>query len=682
MRFMRTMSICAAAIVAIAMAGPAAATADEAPPAKVAVWNYDVLGDAYRVTNPGPVAPVTLVGARNGTFSGAVAVQSTKPITSLRAGMGKLSMDGADIPAGQVAVRYAVSWGTIGGGPSGLDILLESPPATVAVQKDRALAAVWVTVTVPGNAKVGLYRGQLTVEAEGLPSRAIPVELTVTDWHIPDPQDQRTWIEMIQSPDTLALEYDVPLWSDRHWAMIAKSFQLMRPTGSRVVYIPLLRNTNQGNVESMVRWVRQKDESFKPDYAIMEKYLDLAQKHLGKLDLVVFYAWDVYLVRSFRGKSYEERPTVNEKAGNYAKGQQRKAQQRWDKRQGGLMVTMLDEKTGKTEPGHLPHYMVPESRTLWQPVYDELRKRMKRRGLEDAMVLGMVTDMQPSKQEVAFLKEVSGGLSWISHSHYRRTHNKPSPNTVLYGIAGIRYEAHATLTYQVNPDKGRLHGWQVPELRVQLDRFAVLNGSPLRVRQMPKLNITGPQRGLGRLGGDFWRVIRDKRGRRVGAAFGRYPENHWRGLNISSCFLAPGPDGPVGTSRLENLREGVQECEARILIESALLDAKLKQRLEPDLAKRAQAILNEHQRAMWRSIWANEEHLRMLGAISGRSTHEAIWSGLKKVGIKLPGFWDGKARGMRGAENRKGIDWFVASGWQQRNKQLFAVAAEVQQRLK
>ena len=666
MTSMRAMSICAAAIVASAMAWPAAATAD------VTVWNYDVLGDAYRVADPGPVAPMTIVGARNGTFSGAVALGSAKPITGLRASVGKLSMDGADIPAGQVAVRYAASWGPIGGGASGLDILLESPPEEVAVQKDRALVGVWVTVTVPEDAKAGLYRGQLTVQAEGLPSRTIPVELTVADWRIPDPQDQRTWIEMIQSPDTLALEYGVPLWSDRHWAMIARSFQLIRPTGSRVVYVPLLRNTNQGNAESMVRWVRQKDGSFKPDYAIMEKYLDLAQEHMGKPKLVVFYAWDTYLVLSYRKESYVERPT--------AAGQ---AQQRWDMRQKGLLVTMLDETTGKAEPGGLPLYTAPESRALWQPVYAELRKRMKRRGLEKAMALGMITDLEPSKEEVAFLQEVSGGLSWISHSHFRRTHNRPSPNTALQGIADIRYEAHAySLTYQVNPDKGRLHGWQVPELRAQLDRFGVLNGSPLRVRQMPQLDITGPQRGLGRLGGDFWNAIRNNRGGRAGTAFDRYPENHWRGLNISSCFLAPGPDGPVGTSRLENLREGVQECEARILIESALLDAKLKQRLEPDLAKRAQAVLNEHQRAMWRSIWANEEQLETLGAISGRSTHEAIWGALTKAGITLPGFWDGRARRMRSEENRKGIDWFVASGWQQRNKQLFAVAAEVQQRLK
>ena len=671
MTFMRAMSICAAAIIAGALARPAAASTTATTTADVTVWNYEVLGDAYRVADPGPVAPITLVGARNGTFSGAVAVGSAKPITGLRARMGALSMNGVSIPAAQVAVRYAVSWGPIGGGPGGLDILLESPPAEVAVQKDRALAGVWVTVTVPEDAKAGLYRGQLTLEANGLPSRTIPVELTVADWRMPDPQDWRTWIEMIQSPDTLALEYGVPLWSDRHWAMIAKSFQLIRPTGSRVVYIPLLRNTNQGNSESMVRWVRQKDESFKPDYAIMEKYLDLAQKNLGDLKLVVFYAWDAYLVLSYRNQSFEERPTTPGEA-----------QQRWDMRQKGLTVTMLDETTGKAEPGHLPHYTAPQSRALWQSAYAELRERMKRRGLEKAMALGIVNDLEPSKEEVKFLQEVSGGLAWVCHSHFMRTRNKPSPNTLLRGVGDIRYEAHATKTFQVNPDKGRFYGWQVPELRAELNRFNELNGPALRVRQIPQLNITGQQRGIGRLGGDFWDAIRDKRGVRAGQAFARYPENHWRGLNIGCWFLAPGPAGPVGTARLENLREGVQECEARILIESALLDADQKQRLGPDLAERAQTVLDEHQRALWRSIWTNEEHLKVLGAISARSTHEAIWGGLTKAGIKLPDFWDGAARKMRTDEDRKGIDWFVGSGWQQRNKQLFAVAAEVQQRLK
>jgi len=665
MTFMRAMSVWAAAIVASAMAWPAAAADD------VKVWNYEVLGDAYRVTDPGPVAPITLAGARNGTFSGAVAVESAKPITGLRASVGKLSMDDVSIPPGKVAVRYAVSWGGDQGLPSGLDILLESPPPNVVVQKNRALVGVWVTVTVPKDAKAGLYRGRLTVQADGLTSQAIPVELTVADWHMPDTQDWRTWIEMIQSPDTLALEYGVPLWSDRHWAMIARSFELIRPTSSRVLYIPLLRSTNQGNEQSMVRWVRHKDGTLTPDYDIMAKYLDLAQKHLGDLKLVVFYVWDEYLVLSYRRTSFVERPTASGPA-----------RDRWDMRQKGLTVTVIDEATGKAEPGHVPLYTAPGSRERWKGVFAELRKRMKARGLEDAMTLGIVPDMEPSREEVQFLKEVSGGLSWVCHSHFTRTRGKPSPNTQLRGVGDIRYEAHASKIFQVNPDKGRFYGWQVKEMRVELDRFQRLNGPALRIRQVPALNITGHQRGIGRLGGDFWKAIRDKRGRRVGQAFARYPENHWRGLNIGSYFLAPGPKGPVATARLENLREGVQECEVRIFIERALLDAEKTQRLGPDLAKRAQAILDEHQRAMWRSIWTNAEQLKLLGSMSGRDPYEAMWDGLKRAGITLPGFWDSAARRMRREENSKGIDWFVGSGWQHRNKQLYAAAAEVQQRLK
>ena len=186
---------------------------------------------------------------------------------------------------------------------------------------------------------------------------------------------------------------------------------------------------------------------------------------------------------------------------------------------------------------------------------------------------------------------------------------------------------------------------------------------------------------MGRIGADFWSVIRDPRGKRVGQAFVRYPENHWRGLNISNYLLAPGPDGPVGTARLANLREGTQECEARIVIEQALLNDEQKARLGEDLVKRAQTLLDEHQRAMWKSIWTNDEHLDMMGAISGRAMSEAIWGALTNSGVKLPGFWEGPARKLRDDMDNDGLDWFVKSGWQQRNKQLFAIAGEVQKRL-
>ena len=64
---------------------------------------------------------------------------------------------------------------------------------------------------------------------------------------------------MMQSPDTLAEEYKVPLWSEKHWAMIADSMRYIGEIGSRVVHIPLIAQTNSGNEQSMVRFIPKAD---------------------------------------------------------------------------------------------------------------------------------------------------------------------------------------------------------------------------------------------------------------------------------------------------------------------------------------------------------------------------------------------------------------------------------------
>ena len=66
------------------------------------------------------------------------------------------------------------------------------------------MTAVWVTVKVPKDAKPGAYSGPVTIEAKDEKPVTVPVELKVLDWTLPDPQDYRTWVEIIQSPDTLA----------------------------------------------------------------------------------------------------------------------------------------------------------------------------------------------------------------------------------------------------------------------------------------------------------------------------------------------------------------------------------------------------------------------------------------------------------------------------------------------
>ncbi len=653
-----------------------------AAPGEIRLWSYPVLDNALREAHRFDRGPVRIEGARNGTFSGAVAVESTESLTGLRATLEPADReDGRAMPAcasEEVKVRYAVRWEGGGSLPSGLDVLLEEPPEEVETADGRALVGVWITVDVSEDMAEDLYHGDLRIEADGLEEpRTVPVELNVSGWRVPEPKDWETIIEMMQSPDTLALEYDVELWSDEHFELIGESFRRIRKVGSKMVYVPLIRESNQGNEESMVRWVEQPDGSFAPDYRVMERYLDVAQENLDEIDMVVFYAWDIYL-----GGDRDERPEVNPDSPRYGQRQQRKAQRRWDAVQEGLTVTMLDPQTGETEPGHLPHYLSEGSRELWRPVYDELRRRMRERGLEEAMTLGALSDAHPSREEVVFFNEVTGNLPWMSHAHPPRIRNNPAPNTALRGIASIEYAAFARpLHFSVNPEIDRQHGWTVPEKLVYLCRFGQLNGHPLLPRLLLKTNITSRQRGLGRLGGDYWSVIRDSRGRRSGMVHARYPHNHWRGLNINSYFLAPGPDGPIGTARFENLREEAQQSEARIFIENALQDDEKRERIGDELAGRARELLDERQMAAWMAAWPDREGLEQLGTISGRSLHEAIWGGLREHDEDLPGFWDGEARRRRGEMGPKGRAWFVESGWLDRNARLFELAEQVQERL-
>ena len=214
-------------------------------PSGFQVWNSDPLaadcdldwGDPCE-----PLRPIRLFGARNGRYSGKVIVGSTEPIVGLRAEASDLTgPEGRTIPASNVAVRYGFLWGTEMGltrrdgvfsppypeGPALFGALTDAPPAEVPVRRTRtpglggAVLPVWVTVRVPAEAPAGLYSGTLRIAARGVNPVEVPLRLEVADWTLPDPQDYRTWVELVEVPDTLAVEYDVPLWSDRHFEPVS-----------------------------------------------------------------------------------------------------------------------------------------------------------------------------------------------------------------------------------------------------------------------------------------------------------------------------------------------------------------------------------------------------------------------------------------------------------------------------
>ncbi|HUS48165.1 MAG TPA: glycoside hydrolase domain-containing protein, partial [Phycisphaerae bacterium] len=655
-------------------------------PQDLQVWNSDPLATDFDMDfgDPAePLRPIRLVGARNGTYSGKVVVGSTQPIKGLKATCGDLAgPGGAKIAAARVRIRYGLRWGVCRTSNEGnleataypaaarpLFALAESPLEEFGVyQKDLqppkvkasdapriakyglesfyldtpgqpapvpgAVVPVWVTVKVPRDAKPGAYTGRLTITVGGKALAETPVELKVMDWTVPDPDDYQTWVELVQSPDTLALEYGVTPWSDKHFEMIAHSMKYLNEVGSRVLYIPLIAHTNLGNAESMVRWLKKGDGRYEHDFSIMDRYLDVAVKHMGKPKIVVFNVWDLYLYRE-GGTAYSYVGSqTKQKAGTLA-GK-------------GPLVTMVDS-SGKTENENLPPYVDPASKALWKPLFDKLRQRMAQRGLEKTMMLGMSTDAWVNKEQVQFFIDIGADLPWTIASHGR-----PDKPKALYGLADYGYSAHAFSASFGYVES--IRGWANPTLNALYERWGGFPPTVItRWRHFPEYAVTGNTRGIGRVGADFWEVVKDKRGQRQGRVSQRYPESSWRQLTLITSVLAPGPEAAVATAKYEAIREGVQDTEARILIERAMADKVMAQKLGPEMVQRCKDVLNERHRAMWISY----STLQM-----GPSPRHAFagWRGGYFAGIT-------------------GYKWFLGSDWQRRCEKLYALAGDVARRL-
>ena len=240
----------------------AAAVANVSRPSDIRVWNcaaYDTVtvfdyGDPWE-----PLRPIVIRAARNGVFSGRLMVGSDGPIKGLKASVSDLVQagGGAKLPPSAMRVCYAVpaneanSWMA----PFRFDGLLDAIPAEIAVVKaepprekffslpvDReglspgATASLWFTLRVPKDARPGVYEGKVIVEAEGLPRTSVPLRVSVSAWTVPEPRDFRVHHLDYHSEEAVALHYEVPRWSHRHFDLVGKSLGLMAEAGSRQVY--------------------------------------------------------------------------------------------------------------------------------------------------------------------------------------------------------------------------------------------------------------------------------------------------------------------------------------------------------------------------------------------------------------------------------------------------------------
>ncbi len=579
-----------------------------ARPRGLQVWNADVMTGVFDLdygNSTEPLAPIRIVGTRNGVFSGQIVVGSDREVRGLAAQVTALSrVDGAErIPASAVRVRYALPTGSERGTSAAymglrdvkrFDALAAQPPRIVPVRTRTgrgakaaarffgAVQPIWVTVSVPQDAIPGAYEGRLTLHAESPREHEpadplnvqVPVHLHVHGWQLPHPKGFVTHVGFIQSPESVAMQYGVPRWSQRHWDLIARSLRHVASVGNETLYVPLICKTHFGNEESMVRWVRRRDGTYDHDFSVLERYVDAYLEQTRAAPRVLsLTVWDSSMIGTMGSRN--TRPA-----------------------EAPLEVSLLDRDTGRVTTMVGPQHGGRESQAFWGPVMAGIRKRLKARGIDDQRIhVGIAGDWKPDRATTDLFQRVAPYAKWVLSAHGVVSHIHGAP---------VGYATHVWRMKGVpNPGVARHHGWNREDLVNVFPRHGGLTNTtlwpdaPLGVHHaISEAAVAGYLRGFGRVGADFWPVLPSPRGKKT--LINRYPaSSRWERLQVGACtpaMLHPGPGGAVATARLEMLRQGIQECEARIFIDRALVDKTVRQKLG-DAAAGYQALLDDRTRA-------------------------------------------------------------------------------------
>jgi hypothetical protein len=534
-----------------------------------------------------PLEPIRICAPRNTAHSGQVVVCSDQAIRGVQAVASKLRGPAGAIPASAVQIRYALADGAARGSRRRYFLGLERfPPERVPTdglsdqtRPGGAVQPIWATVRVPRGAKAGRYEGTVTVSAAGLRPIAVPLHLRVVDWDMPDTKQFFTHVGLIQSPESVALHYGAPLWSEKHWKLLDRTFSILAELGTKVIWITAQPQTHFGNEHAMIPFIREPDGSLRPDMNVAERYLELAIRHLGRSALVILYCWRCPWATGHYGPHEPQ-----------------------DKE---IKISIVDPDTGELQHADGPDWGEPECRHLWKPVFDRLRNVLTGYGMTKSLMIGTAGDYFPSDEALADLKAASGGCPWVFHAHIVRA-ALGSQGSHPTGYIADGWGGHC---HHVDPEFGRGYGWKNAFLRTRgrgfapntvhqrfyLERQVTARVIRKRADEKPDHGL----RGMGRVGADFWPVLRGRGGQTAPLA-GRYPDVAWGQMSLRCCgyaLLSPGRDGAIHTVTTEMLRENTQEIEARVFIEKVLHDPARRARLGEPLAARAQEILDERTRA-------------------------------------------------------------------------------------
>jgi hypothetical protein len=490
-----------------------------------------------------PMLPVKMTMPRNGAGSGQTVLSDPNGLRGVSASLGPLKgPGGAVLPAGAVQIRYAVQHP----GVHYCDALMEKPP------ENAKTAPVWLLIQAPKDQAPGWYVAPLTLEAQGK-KFAVPVLVLVTGSVLPDAKDFSSAVGMTHSPETVAKQYNVELWSEAHFKLMAKTLTLLGQVGNDVIHVPVITSGVGGagksgfgfNWQPLIRWVKSGSD-LKPDFTLLDKYLDAYAKQCAPPRGISLYIWGAGCAKEV-ADAYENRRIPTRENVKYSPPN----------------VVVWDPATGTAASQPAPVIGADGSEAFWKPMLDGVRALVVKRGWSERVImLGLGGDVRPGQKTCELLKQWAPYARWNFLSHFSGDPAPKDGKMIATGgmEVGMMEWPMGGRGFSLAQFEDRVkHPYDFLELPT--DRWSHQEYSPPLTFRTMAANWGN----LSRIGLDFW--LAGKGGPKSTSFF-----SHVNSLTV------PGPDGAAPTVRFQMLREGIQDAEIKAGIVKAYLKLPAEQR--------------------------------------------------------------------------------------------------------
>ncbi len=295
----KNLILAAALLVAVPTAAQTAVENEPADPASwstlpadkpfVLVWgSRDVHYAQSAVPRIGHNEETTLMAWRGETVSALALLVSRQGTRPLRLEM-RTAVDDvrcADSVASARFVRYVLCDEKRGCGANAMNTPTYLVPDIIDQDTSRALAPmttrpVWVSVTVPRNAKTGKQTLWLTVvDAQTKREQGrLQLTLNVIGRTLPSPANYQFHVDFWQQPYSVSRLGGVRRWSQRHFDLLRPYLKLLARGGQKVVTAILFDEPwgEQSNdrFDAMIKTTRRKNGKWRYDYSVFDHYVEL-----------------------------------------------------------------------------------------------------------------------------------------------------------------------------------------------------------------------------------------------------------------------------------------------------------------------------------------------------------------------------------------------------------------------